>query len=70
MINYILLVFCGYDYLFGVLEAPDSKVLGANTGPIWGRQDSGGPHVGPINIAVWGLLEYIFYKTTIVAVSH
>ena len=30
---------------------PDSKVLGANMGPIWGRQDPGGPHVGP-----WTLL--------------
>ena len=26
---------------------PDSKVHGANLGPIWGRQDPGGPHVGP-----------------------
>ena len=25
---------------------PDSKVHGANMGPIWGRQDPGGPHVG------------------------
>ena len=24
---------------------PDSKVHGANMGPIWGRQDPGGPHV-------------------------
>ena len=22
-------------------------------GPIWGRQDPGGPHVGPINFALW-----------------
>ena len=22
-------------------------------GPIWGRQDPGGPHVGPINLAIW-----------------
>ena len=22
-------------------------------GPIWGRQDPGGPHVGPINFAIW-----------------
>ena len=22
-------------------------------GPIWGRQDPGGPHVGPMNLAVW-----------------
>ena len=25
---------------------PNSKVHGANMGPIWGRQDPGGPHVG------------------------
>ena len=22
-------------------------------GPIWGRQDPGGPHVGPINFPIW-----------------
>ena len=33
-------------------EIPDSKVHGANMGPIWGRQDSGGPHVGLMNFAV------------------
>ena len=32
---------------------PDSKVHGANMGPIWGRQDPGGHHVGPMNIAIW-----------------
>ena len=31
----------------------DSKVHGANTGPIWGRQGPGGPHVGPMNLAIW-----------------
>ena len=33
--------------------SPDSKVRGANMGPIWGRQDPGGPHVGPMNFAMW-----------------
>ena len=33
--------------------APDSKVQGANMGHIWGRQDPGGPHVGPMNFAIW-----------------
>ena len=33
---------------------PDSKVRGANMGPIWGRQDPGGPHVGPRNFAICG----------------
>ena len=32
---------------------PDSKVHGANMGPIWGRQDPGGPYVGPMNFAIW-----------------
>ena len=31
---------------------PDSKVHVANMGPIWGRQDPGGPHIGPMNFAV------------------
>ena len=22
-------------------------------GPIWGRQDPGGPHVGPMNFVIW-----------------
>ena len=34
-------------------STPDSKVHGANMGPIWGRQDPGGPHVGPMNFAIW-----------------
>ena len=32
---------------------PDSKVRGANMAPIWGRQDPGGSHVGPMNFAIW-----------------
>ena len=32
---------------------PDSNVHGANMGPISGRQDPGGPHVGPLNFAIW-----------------
>ena len=33
--------------------SPDSKVHVANMGPIWGRQDPGGPQVGPMNYAIW-----------------
>ena len=36
-------------------DTPDSKVHGVNMGPIWGQQDPGGPHVGPMNIAIWDL---------------
>ena len=35
------------------ITSPDSKVHGANMGPIWGRQDPDGPHVGPMNFAIW-----------------
>ena len=35
---------------------PDSKVHGAKMGTIWGRQDPGGPHVGPMNFAFWDVL--------------
>ena len=35
------------------LDYPDNKVYGANMGPIWGRQVPGGPHVGPMNFAIW-----------------
>ena len=31
----------------------DSKIHGANMGPIWGRQDPGGPHVGPMDFVIW-----------------
>ena len=33
-------------------EVPDNKVHGANMGPIWGRQDPGGPMLAP-----WTLLS-------------
>ena len=36
---------------------PDSKVHGANMGPIWGRLDPGGPHVGPMNLAFWDTMN-------------
>ena len=38
---------------------PHIKVHGADMGPTWGRQDPGGPHVGPINLA---LLEFVLYE--------
>ena len=37
---------------------PDSKVHGANMGPTWGRQDPGRPHVGPMNLVIWVMLDY------------
>ena len=39
-------------------DFPDNKVHGANMGPIWGRQDPGGPHVGPMNFAIWLVFSF------------
>ena len=41
-----------------LISYPDSKLHGANMGPIWGRQDPGGPHVGPVNLTIWVFLLY------------
>ena len=38
--------------MYYILDYPDSKVHGSNVGPIWGRQDPGGPHDGPMNFAI------------------
>ena len=47
----------GFSY--STVITPDSKVHGANMGPIWGRQDPGWPHVGPINLAIWDFLSVL-----------
>ena len=45
---------------FYVYSIPDSKVHGANMGPIWGRQDPDGTHVGPMNFVIWDVSTYLF----------
>ena len=48
-----------------ILAYPDNKVHGADMGPIWGRQQPGGPHVGPMDFAirvVSPLYTISFYK--------
>ena len=40
-----------YSDLNKTKDYPDNKAHGANMEPIWGRQDPGGPHVGPMNFA-------------------
>ena len=37
---------------------PDSKVHGANMGPIWGRQDPGGSYVGPNELCYLDMQGY------------
>ena len=52
--GYNLLDGIQYIYkLFWTVSFPDSKDHGANMGPIWGRQGPGGPHVSPMNFAIW-----------------
>ena len=62
-----------YPYYHIENPDPDSKVHGANIRPICGRQDVGGPHVGPVDLAIWGTtkLKYTFEtKLDIIAVSY
>ena len=40
-------------------QHPDGKVHGANMGPIWDRQDPGGPRVDPMNFAIWAVMDGI-----------
>ena len=36
-----------------------AKVHGANMGPIWSQQDPGGPHAGPMNFAIWDIVDLL-----------
>ena len=47
VLNQHMKAFWLFDY------TSESKVHGANMGPIWGRQDPGGPHVDPMDFAIW-----------------
>ena len=35
-----------------------ARFMGANMGSIWGPKDPGGPHIGPMNFAIWELLRH------------
>ena len=42
------------NFIFSRLPTtPDSEAHEANTGPTWGQQDPGGPHVRNMNFAIW-----------------
>ena len=36
---------------------PESKVHGTNMGPIWVLSAPDGPHVGPMNFAIWVIIQ-------------
>ena len=42
-----------------LVNPPDSKVHGAHMRPIWGRQDPGGPRVGPMKFVIWAVLGMV-----------
>ena len=44
-------LYCSYGHVHCIL-IPDSKIHGANMGPAWVMSAPGGPHVGPINLAI------------------
>ena len=44
-----------------VMTSLIARFMRANMGPIWGRQDPGGPHVGPMNFAIWDWITQVFH---------
>ena len=44
--------FIGKCITWSICEIQDSKVHRAYMGPTWGQQDPGGPHIGPMNLAI------------------
>ena len=47
------------------MSTPDSKVHGANMGPISDRQDPGGTHVGHMNFAIWDECQMNAFRNTL-----
>ena len=55
--------------ILNILGIPDSEVHGTNMWPIWGRQDPGGPHFGPMNLAIWDIAMEELRRTITMASS-
>ena len=43
----------GFETLRSFKTSLKTRFIGTYMGPIWGRQDPGGPHVVPMNFAIW-----------------
>ena len=41
-----------------------ARFMGPTMWPIWGRQGPGGPHVGPMNFAIWAPVAQYYTHTT------
>ena len=50
---YLLTNICAIWSWWVIRHSPDTQAHGTNIGPIWGRQDPGGPHVVPMDFAIW-----------------
>ena len=44
------------------VDVPDSKVHGDNMGPTWVLTAPNGPHGGPMNLAIWGKMKYMYIR--------
>ena len=60
--------FCGEG--LRILPFPKSKVHGANMGFIWGRQDQRGPHVDPMNFAIWVVMSLNWRIEYLISTTH
>ena len=60
-----LMNICYWPILYRPFSIPDSKVHGGNMGPIWDRQDPGGPHAGPINLVIWDVTQWNYSGFTL-----
>ena len=52
-------IFCAELLQCGI-NPPDSNVHGANMGPTWLLSSPGGPHVDPMNLAIWAIVRKLF----------
>ena len=41
-----------------------ARFMGPTRGPSWDRQDPGGPHVGPMNFAIWVIILHSSFTGT------
>ena len=50
---YIVLIHHHWYIQWYFIDIPDNKVYGDNMGPTWVLSALAGPHVGPMNLAIW-----------------
>ena len=54
-----------------LLQSLIARFMGVNMGPIWGREAPSGPHVGPMNFAIWGFhVQTVVQSLVILLLYH